>query len=107
MEELTKAYRTKALKEHPDKGGDADQFQKIREAFAILRNSQKCRAHSRTANEQVARDGETVVISAKSRKHPRQLELTYTFAKRTYAARKQWEWAICAFCDKNSLTQLP
>lgn len=34
--ELKKAYRKKALKEHPDKGGDAVKFQDIQKAYETL-----------------------------------------------------------------------
>ena len=35
-EEITKAYRKLALKHHPDRGGDAEEFKKINEANEIL-----------------------------------------------------------------------
>lgn len=34
--EIKKAYRKKALKEHPDKGGDEDKFKEITKAQTIL-----------------------------------------------------------------------
>jgi DnaJ family protein A protein 2 len=38
---LKKAFRRKALTEHPDKGGDNDRFRKINEAYNVLSDSQK------------------------------------------------------------------
>lgn len=43
-EEVKKAYRKAALKEHPDKGGDKEKFQRIQEAHAVLSDPER-RAH--------------------------------------------------------------
>ena len=40
-EDIKKAYRKLAMKHHPDRGGDQNQFQKIQEAYAILSDPQK------------------------------------------------------------------
>jgi curved DNA-binding protein len=40
-EDIKKAYRKLAMKHHPDRGGDQNQFQKIQEAYATLGDSQK------------------------------------------------------------------
>ena len=40
-EEIKKAYRSLAMKHHPDRGGDQAQFQKIQEAYATLSDDQK------------------------------------------------------------------
>lgn len=40
-DEIKKAYRTLAMKHHPDRGGDQAQFQKIQEAYATLSDEQK------------------------------------------------------------------
>lgn len=39
--EIKKAYRSKAHKLHPDKGGDAEKFKEINEAYQVLGDSQK------------------------------------------------------------------
>lgn len=41
QEQIKKAYRKKARKMHPDKGGDKKEFQVIAKAFAILSNEEK------------------------------------------------------------------
>jgi len=35
-DDIKQAFRTKALETHPDKGGDADEFRKVREAYENL-----------------------------------------------------------------------
>ena len=40
-EEIKKAYRSLAMKHHPDRGGDQARFQKIQEAYATLSDDQK------------------------------------------------------------------
>lgn len=35
-DDVTRAYRQRALAEHPDKGGDADRFDEIAKAFKVL-----------------------------------------------------------------------
>ena len=36
VDEIKKAYRRKAMKSHPDKGGDAEEFKKLQEAYEVL-----------------------------------------------------------------------
>lgn len=40
-EEIKAAFRKKAHQHHPDKGGDAEKFKEINEAYQVLSNSQK------------------------------------------------------------------
>lgn len=40
-DEIKRAYREKAMKHHPDRGGDAGTFQKIQEAYDTLGDAQK------------------------------------------------------------------
>ena len=50
--ELKKAYKKKAMQYHPDKGGDANKFQQINEAYETLKDPQKKTNYDRfgTAN---------------------------------------------------------
>lgn len=41
LEEIKKAYRKKALENHPDKGGNEEMFKKINEAYETLSNVEK------------------------------------------------------------------
>ncbi len=40
-DDIKKAYRSAAMKHHPDRGGDAGKFQEIQAAYATLSDSQK------------------------------------------------------------------
>lgn len=44
-QEIKKAYRKLASKHHPDKGGDAEQFKKIQEAYDTVSDPQKKQAY--------------------------------------------------------------
>ena len=45
---IKKAYRMLALKKHPDKGGDPEEFKLIAEAYAILSDPEKKRVYDAT-----------------------------------------------------------
>lgn len=49
--DIKKAYRKKALKEHPDKGGDEEKFKEITRAHQILSDPQKRAAYDRLGED--------------------------------------------------------
>jgi curved DNA-binding protein len=54
--DLKKAYKTKAMKHHPDRGGDEAKFKELNEAYDVLKDPQKKAAYDRygttNANQQ-------------------------------------------------------
>ncbi len=42
-EDIKRAYKKLAMQHHPDKGGDAEQFQKISQAYETLSDPEKRR----------------------------------------------------------------
>lgn len=50
-EEIKKAYRKKAMKSHPDRGGDAEQFHQITKAYDILSNPDSRNRYDQTGDE--------------------------------------------------------
>ena len=44
-EEIKKAYRKLAMKHHPDRGGDQEQFKRVTEAYDVLSSSDKKNAY--------------------------------------------------------------
>ena len=45
QDDIKKAYRKLSLKHHPDRGGDAEQFKKINEAYSVLGDTEKRRMY--------------------------------------------------------------
>ena len=50
QEEIKKAYRKLSLKHHPDRGGDAEEFKKINEAYSTLGDVEKKRMYDMQKN---------------------------------------------------------
>lgn len=55
--EIKKAYRSLALKHHPDRGGDAEKFKKISTAYEILGDEKKRGLYDKYGEEGVERGG--------------------------------------------------
>ena len=51
---IKKAYRTLALKHHPDKGGDPEVFKTYAEAYAVLSDPEKKRVYDATGDAELA-----------------------------------------------------
>jgi DnaJ family protein A protein 2 len=56
-EEIRKAFRKKALKEHPDKGGDPDKFKEVTAAYEVLSNPEKRQLYDDYGEEGVKNGG--------------------------------------------------
>jgi DnaJ-class molecular chaperone len=74
-DEIKEAYRKKAKSYHPDKeNGNAELFKKIKEAYEVLRNSEKRKAYddllfTKTANRPQPLSNTTVIrLRGRSRK---------------------------------------
>lgn len=55
--EIKKAYKKKAIKLHPDKGGDPEKFKELAEAAEILGNPEKRELYDRYGMEGVTNGG--------------------------------------------------
>lgn len=55
--EITKAYRKKALKEHPDKGGDPEKFKELTAAYEVLTDKDKRETYDRFGEEGIKQGG--------------------------------------------------
>lgn len=51
FDEIKKAYRKKAIKEHPDKGGDPEKFKEITHAYEVLSDRDKRELYDRHGEE--------------------------------------------------------
>jgi DnaJ family protein A protein 2 len=57
IEEIRKAFRRKALKEHPDKGGDPEKFKELSAAYEVLSNPEKKQLYDDYGEEGVKNGG--------------------------------------------------
>lgn len=56
-QEIKKAYRKKALKEHPDKGGDPEKFKEITAAYDVLSDREKREIYDRHGEDGIKQGG--------------------------------------------------
>merc|ERR1712039_852441 len=63
-DEVTRAYRQRALAEHPDKGGDKDRFDELAKAYTVLDDAKKREAYNEELRRQ--REREELVQNAPS-----------------------------------------
>lgn len=54
---IKKAYHKLAIKKHPDKGGDPEEFKEITEAFDVLKDDEKRQLYNQGGKEAVERGG--------------------------------------------------
>lgn len=59
IDEIKKAFKKKALKMHPDKGGDPEKFKELSEAYEILGNPEKKDLYDRYGMEGVKNGGQS------------------------------------------------
>lgn len=57
FDEIKKSYRKKALKEHPDKGGDPEKFKLITQAYEVLSDKEKRETYDRYGEEGIQKGG--------------------------------------------------
>ncbi|CAG8597258.1 29226_t:CDS:2 [Racocetra persica] len=66
-EEIKKAYRKLALQHHPDKGGDAEKFKEIANAYEVLTNqSSRSNNHSSSSNDEADADTKNMAVKIRS-----------------------------------------
>jgi curved DNA-binding protein CbpA len=63
MAEIKAAYRFKAAKLHPDKGGNADAFRKVAEAYRVLSDPQSRARYDRTGDTSAGPDITTTAMA--------------------------------------------
>lgn len=56
-EQIKKAFRKKALKEHPDKGGDPNKFKRLKDAYDTLLDPEKRQLYDEYGEEGVKNGG--------------------------------------------------
>ncbi len=60
-DEIKRAYRKKAVETHPDKGGDAEDFAKVAEAYEVLGDPERKLLYDATGNDRHQVDFESQV----------------------------------------------
>ena len=50
-DEIKKAFRKKAIREHPDKGGDPEKFKDLTVAYEVLMDEDKRKAYDKYGEE--------------------------------------------------------
>ena len=53
FDQIKKAYRKKAIKEHPDKGGDPEKFKSLTQAYEVLSDKDKRELYDQGGEEAV------------------------------------------------------
>ena len=56
-DEIKKAFRKKALREHPDKGGDPEKFKEVTVAYEVLSDPEKRKIYDKYGEEGLERGG--------------------------------------------------
>ncbi|KAK1586934.1 hypothetical protein Q3G72_007727 [Acer saccharum] len=51
QDDLKKAYKKAAIKNHPDKGGDPEKFQKVAQAYEVLRDPEKRKKYDQACED--------------------------------------------------------
>jgi DnaJ family protein A protein 2 len=57
MDEIKKAFRKSALKNHPDRGGDKDTFQELQGAYEVLSDKDKRDTYDKYGEEGLKEGG--------------------------------------------------
>lgn len=57
LDQIKKAYRKRALKEHPDKGGDPEKFKEMTAAYEVLSDRDKRELYDKYGEEGVKQGG--------------------------------------------------
>lgn len=106
-EELKRAWKRAALKEHPDKGGSNDRFQKIQQAYSILSDPASRKLYDTTGRTAplapprpaaTARAAPRVVGKGPSLQHTIYVTLAELWAGRT-ARLRMTKQAFCKDCN--------
>lgn len=70
-EQILNAYRQRILETHPDKGGNSEDFQKVRKAYAVLSDPEKKMAYDRSISAYSIHTQPEQSYQYKSYNHPK------------------------------------